>query len=382
MKAAAESARPLFNDRNLCMRIRMKMNQRSATQNKPKVTHRRLLVDDDGVLTDEIYDLEDVKPGHVLVRTLYSGVSLGTELRKIRSQGVSYAWDDASRHYTDRIKETKRGPLGYESVGEVIDAGSPADSGLIGQFIWADAPHQEQFVLDAGVARLGLIDGSQSKTDLWKFAFTARVGIALNAVHDAQIQVGDNILVVGGGVLGCLAGVIAKIAGARNVFLADLSDNALRTAALLGLKPIQSGVLEELNRAKRSVSPDSIDRVIEASGTYEGLQFALKAVRMAGTVVTLSTYAGTADNLSLAAEWSRNRITLLSSMSVNGCPSRSYPAWNKDRLNRTAISFLEEKRVDPNLLGSRFIRFEEAKNELARVSQASSQSNPIIFSYL
>jgi threonine dehydrogenase-like Zn-dependent dehydrogenase len=87
------------------------------------------------------------------------------------------------------------------------------------------------------------------------------------------------------------------------------------------------------------------DVIIEASGSYHGLQGALRAAPMCGTVVTLGYYQGQATPVNLGEEWHVNRLTLVSSMGVWGCPSRYYPGWDRRRVSRTALDLLASGQV-------------------------------------
>src|SRR4030095_9185754 len=83
-------------------------------------------------------------------------------------------------------------------------------------------------------------------------------------------------------------------------------------------------------------------------------------VHKEGLVVTASYYGDRTTPLDLSREWHHNRITLRSSMPVWYCSHRNHPMWDLVRLERTAVSLLEEQKLNVKpLIGAR-IPFEGA----------------------
>jgi len=64
--------------------------------------------------------------------------------------------------------------------------------------------------------------------------FVALGGVALHAVHDARIRVGDAVAIFGAGTVGLLALQLARRAGARTVFVADLFEMRCALAERFG----------------------------------------------------------------------------------------------------------------------------------------------------
>src|SRR6187399_304143 len=104
-------------------------------------------------------------PDDVRVRTLFSGISAGTELTAYRGTNPYLAkqWDDELRLFRDGAG-TFEYPLdgwGYEEVGEVVELGSAVgrDSGVaIGDRVWGTWGHRSETVLSASTALRHLLD--------------------------------------------------------------------------------------------------------------------------------------------------------------------------------------------------------------------------------
>src|SRR5262249_54376095 len=134
------------------------------------------------------------EPGQVRVRTLFSGISRGTE-RLVFSGGVGRSeW------------ERMRGPMqegsfpfpvkyGYCTTG-VVEEG-PAE--LEGQTVFCLHPHQDYFI--ASVNDLGVVPKG---VPAQRATLAANMQTALNAMWDSGAGPGDTIVVVGAGVVGIL----------------------------------------------------------------------------------------------------------------------------------------------------------------------------------
>ena len=96
---------------------------------------------------------------------------------------------------------------GYASVGRV-ECG-PSD--LTGRIVFALHPHQTRYVVPASAVHVVPIDVPPERAVL-----AANLETALNGIWDARLHVGDRVVVIGGGTVGCLvAWLAARIAGLR-----------------------------------------------------------------------------------------------------------------------------------------------------------------------
>jgi len=86
------------------------------------------------------------------------------------------------------------------------------------------------------------------------------------------------------------------------------------------------------------------DAVIETSGSYAGLNDALRAAAYGATVVSVAYYPGAGGGLRLEGEWHRNCINLISSRDVSA-PHRLSPRWDAERLHHAAFALLEQGRL-------------------------------------
>jgi threonine dehydrogenase-like Zn-dependent dehydrogenase len=152
-----------------------------------------------------------IKPSYILVRTMYSVVSPGTELSILQQS-------------TD-----KRVSLGYSAMGIVEDCGSDitdVEKGDLVACYGAPYVHHAEYLL----VPTTLYAKVPKNVDPEEAAFAGIGAIAIHALRTAKLQFSETIVVVG---LGLLGQMIAKIANAAayNVIAYDLHDDRVEMLA-------------------------------------------------------------------------------------------------------------------------------------------------------
>ncbi len=122
---------------------------------------------------------------------------------------------------------------GYAWVGEVVESRSAEHA--LGARIFALAPHADEHCLDAAQARL-LPAGLPPE----RAVLAANLETAVNVGWDAGIALGDRVLVVGGGIVGLLAGYVARKSGASRLRLLEPSARRRQAALALGFDEVSS----------------------------------------------------------------------------------------------------------------------------------------------
>lgn len=326
------------------------------------------------------YDETDLDPHGVRLETLYSAISSGTELMAYLGTAPRFAhtWNPELRLLGPRPATSSPYPmaLGYENVAEVVAVGSAVHGFEVGARYWLDAPHQTTHYLDARVMppHCRIPNLVEPKV----FCAYALTRVALGAVHDAAPLIGDVALVTGLGVVGLLTTRLLKLAGVRRVIAVDANPDRVAFAERLGAEPVCSSQQDTAHVVKSLVR--DIDFAVEASGRYEALNLALRTVRPGGRVVVVSSYGNQDNGLFLGHEFHRNRVTLLSSMTVNGCAHRAAPLWDLDRLNAQSAHLLSTGAVDVEPMLSTVIPYAQAQSAY-RLIAAKNPPLKVILSY-
>ena len=85
-------------------------------------------------------------------------------------------------------------------------------------------------------------------------------------IHQSEMRVGDDVVVIGTGSIGVYCLMVAKAAGAGRLVAVDLSDYSLETAKRLGATHTVNPKQVDSKRVIYDIMPDGPDLVIEAAG--------------------------------------------------------------------------------------------------------------------
>ncbi len=266
----------------------------------------------------------------VLVRTLHSGISRGTE--GLVFQGRVPA-DQRERMRAPHQCGDLPGPVKYGYLNVGLVARGPAS--LRGRTVFCLYPHQSAYVVPA-TAVTPVPDGVPAR----RAVLAGTVETAINGLWDAGPLVGDRIAVVGAGMVGCcVARLVAGIPGTR-VTLVDVDPGRAEVAESLGV-----GFREPAE------AEGGLDLVVHASASSAGLQTAVDLLGVEGTVVDLSWYGDRPVTVGLGGAFHDRRLTLRSSQVGRVSPARSARRTSADRL-ALALDLLRDPAYDRLLTGS------------------------------
>ncbi|OLF12180.1 dehydrogenase [Actinophytocola xinjiangensis] len=294
----------------------------------------------------ELRPVEVAAPGpdEVLVRTLYSGVSRGTETLVFRG-GVPDSQHAAMRAPFQDGAFPAPVKYGYLNVG-VVERG-PAE--LAGRTVFCLYPHQTRYVVPA--ASVTPVPDSVPPA---RAILAGTVETAVNAAWDAAPLVGDRIAVVGAGMVGAsVAKVLAGVPAAR-VQLVDTNPDRAALADALGVE-----------FATPDAAREGCDLVVHASATSAGLARSLELLAPEGVVVELSWYGDRPVTVPLGEWFHSRRLTLRASQVGTVSPAqrgrRGYP----QRL-AVALDLLADPGFDALITGE--CRFAELPDLLPRLN--------------
>ncbi|MFF1326386.1 MULTISPECIES: zinc-dependent alcohol dehydrogenase [Streptomyces] len=271
------------------------------------------------------------EPGEdeVLVRSLYSGVSRGTETLVFRG-GVPESQHAAMRAPFQEGEFPAPVKYGYLSVG-MVEAGPTA---LVGRTVFCLYPHQTRYVVPASAVTV-----VPDNVPAARAVLAGTVETAVNALWDAAPLVGDRIAVVGGGMVGCsVAALLARFPGVR-LQLVDADPRRAEVAEALG--------------AGFATPEDALgecDLVVHASATEQGLNRSLELLRAEGTVLELSWYGDRRVTLPLGEAFHSRRLVVRSSQVGTVSPARRATRSYADRL-ALALDLLADPALDALVTG-------------------------------
>jgi 2-desacetyl-2-hydroxyethyl bacteriochlorophyllide A dehydrogenase len=306
--------------------------------------------------------------GEVRVRTLYSGVSAGTELSQYRgtSPFMNKQWDSDARMFRAGGQPSWTFPvrnLGYEEVGEIVEIGSSVEGLEIGQRVFGTWGHRTGHTLDAADAKARLMpEGGDPRMGI----FSHIGAVALNGVHDAQIRMGDLVVVFGLGVPGQIVAQAARASGATVVGVDPFASRRELALSLCADRVLDPAAVSVCDTIKAETGGRGADVCIEVSGAAPALAEAMRTVAYASRVVALGFFQGEARGLMLGEEFHHNRIEVVSSQISGVAPAASH-RWNKLRLWQTAVRLQHEGRLNLIPLITDTVPFAEAPALFARL---------------
>ncbi|MEU3919986.1 zinc-binding alcohol dehydrogenase [Streptomyces sp. NPDC029004] len=280
----------------------------------------------------------------VLVRTLFSGVSRGTETLVFRG-GVpenQYGVMRAPFQEGDFPGPVK---YGYLNVGLVEEG--PRE--LVGRMVFSLYPHQTRFVVPASA-----VTPVPDSVPAARAVLAGTVETAVNAVWDAAPMLGDRIAVVGAGMVGAsVAAVLARFPAVR-VQLVDANPARADIARALG---VDFALPEE--------AAGDCDLVVHASATEEGLARSLELLAPEGTVLELSWYGDRRISLPLGEAFHSRRLVVRSSQVGTVSPARGSRRTFADRLV-LALDLLADPAFDALITAE--CAFDELPDVLPRLA--------------
>lgn len=191
------------------------------------------------------------RPGGVLVRSLFSLISTGTEMMKLSEAkmsmiGKARARPDQVRKVLDSVAQQgavgtykkvmnrldSYTPLGYSLCGVVVEVGRGAEEFRVGQLV-AAAGNEHALHAEYNWIPVNLCTPVPSGVAPEHAAFATVGAIAMQGVRRAEVQLGDSACVIGLGLVGQLAVRLLIAAGVRVVGL-DVVPERCRLAEKAG----------------------------------------------------------------------------------------------------------------------------------------------------
>lgn len=302
----------------------------------------------------------------VQVRALHSLVSAGTEISLYKGKG------DLAVEMIPTNEGTRPFPIkfGYQVVGEVIEAGSATDYS-VGDLVYAMQPHQDYFNIEAVTPLLTRIPAG---SDPLRAAFYGLFAVALHSFLECPVRPGECVAVSGLGVIGQLAGFIARLSAGKLVLVAppgvkrDIAE-WIGADAIVGPEDAAAAIA-------RNSDGRGADLYVETSGAPEALQTAIRNTGMLGTIAVPAWYGSEKVSLELSTEFHMRCQKLISIQVLALDTGRD---WSWARRFAVADEFL--KRIDIEKLITHRIPFNDAPEAYKLLDERASTALGVILDY-
>ena len=275
-------------------------------KNKPKI------------ISSDIFYKKNSKS--VLVKTLYSGISKGTE-KLVANGKVNFTQFDIMRCPLQEGDFDFPIKYGYINIGEIING----PKFLIGKNIFTLSPHQSIFKIS-----LNNINVIKSK-NIKKYLLTANMETAVNIFWDSQTKKNNKILIIGLGSVGLLTAYYFKLRGYKNLYVTDINTNKRKISNKLNLNFVNFSKVKNL------------DCIINTTSSYEILNTCFTKLNLDGKVVEASWYGQGYGKLNLGNDFHSKRLKIISSQVSNIPPHMKKKHTYKSRLKIAIDSLSDDK---------------------------------------
>ena len=189
--------------------------------------------------------------------------------------------------------------------------------------------------------------------------------VGLHAIHLADIKVGDKVLVVGGGIIGLVSAMFAKLEGAE--FVAISETNQAR-----GKKSVKLNVADEFFDAKDSnflqnvftKVPNGFDIVIDCSGNTKAVESELMTVKAGGTIVLVGVSQKPIEFASV--------IAVMKELTIKGSI-----AYTKEEF-KNCISLIANKKIDVMKFVDDIMPLTETQKAYERLTNGTDEAVKIL----
>jgi 2-desacetyl-2-hydroxyethyl bacteriochlorophyllide A dehydrogenase len=305
-------------------------------------------------------------PGELLVETVVSAISPGTELLVYRGEvPLGMALDSSIGGLTGGFAFPVK--YGYSTVGRVAAVGAEIDRSWLDRLVFSFRPHASRFVAQPGDVHV-LPPG----VDAEDAAMYPSVETALTLVLDGRPLAGERVAVVGQGVIGLLTTALLAEFPLEDLVALDLHPLRRELSASLGARC----ALARIAPAERD--REGFDLTYELSGDPAGLDEAIALTGFGGRVVIGSWYGIRTAQLDLGGRFHRSRMRLVSSQ-VSTIDPRLSGRWTFERRRSATWSAL--RRLRPSRLVTHRIPLDNAAAAYALLDEHPDEAVQVLLTY-
>jgi 2-desacetyl-2-hydroxyethyl bacteriochlorophyllide A dehydrogenase len=337
------------------------------------MTARSLYFTGPGTVEVRAESVEDPDAEELLVDTVASGISPGSELLVYRGECPEDMPVDES---LDSLSGTFEYPLqyGYAAVGEVRSVGRDVDADWVGRRVFAFEPHADRFT--ASPADVVPVEDGVSAEEA---TLLPSVETATNLALDGRPRVGERVVVFGAGLVGlCTTHVLSGFPLEELVVVEPVPARRELARTLGADRVVAPEAVDSELDAFEATAAEGADLVYELSGRPATLDAAIDAVGYDGRVVVGSWYGTKRAAVDLGGTFHRDRISVESSQ-VSTIDPELRGRWNKAR--RFDVAFEQLRAVDTDALLTETVPFADAADAYRRLDEQTLDAPHVVLTY-
>jgi 2-desacetyl-2-hydroxyethyl bacteriochlorophyllide A dehydrogenase len=324
----------------------------------------------------EVRDVElpALQARQVLVATEYSAISAGTELLVYRGQVPSDMSVDTT---IASLQQQNQFPLryGYACVGRVMAVGGGVEQSWLQQRVFAFQPHASHFIANPDEL-LQIPEAIDTRAAL----LLPNMETAVNLVHDGKPLFGENVVVLGQGIVGLLLTTLLARHPLQKLHVLDSFSTRRQLAQQLGAThsydPFNAAEMAALQQTLST--HNGADLLYEVSGAPATLNTAITLSAYNSRIVIGSWYGNKSAPIHLGGAAHRNRLQLITSQVSTISPELS-GRWSKQR--RFAAAWDALQQIQAQRLITHTLPLSEAPTLYQRLAAGDEEIVQAVFSY-
>jgi len=320
--------------------------------------------------------LTSPEPGKVLIRTLFSAISAGSELLIYRGLCPPDLPLDAS---IPSLQGSSSFPMkyGYSTVGEVMALGKNVPVEWEGRMVFSFHPHESHFIADL-TELLPLPPGISPEEAL----FLPNLETAISFVMDGKPIIGEQVVVFGQGIVGLLTTALLARHPLAGLYTVDRyllrRELSLTDGAHATFDPNEPDFISRIMSQLEFGGKEGSDLTFEISGAPEALEQAIDVTGFGSRIIIGSWYGLKPVHLNLGGRFHRNRIRLIGSQ-VSSINPGFLERWTKSRRLGLAWQFLQE--INPERYITHRFPFDQAADAYEYLDKKSEHCLQVLLLY-
>jgi 2-desacetyl-2-hydroxyethyl bacteriochlorophyllide A dehydrogenase len=331
------------------------------------------------------YEERDPGPNEILVETVLTGISHGTEMSIYRGTNPQFRRHVEDGLFVDGPVYSYPMTYGYEEVGRVAKAGAEVKGISEGDIVAAIYGHRQTAVFDPETAWMvtRLPEGADPELGI----FQALGSVAMDGVLSANVKLGESCVIFGLGVIGLLSVQLARISGAEPVIGVDPILARRRLAEEYGADAVLDPAAEDVGvRVRELTGGRKADCAIETSGSYKALHESIRCTMSScGRVVALGFYQGEGVGLNLGEEFHHSSHLSGGAGHIVALNHRLPPAparaWDTRRVYQTVMRWILCGRVRAKEMVTHRFPFEQAQEAFRTVDEHPAECVKVILTF-
>jgi 2-desacetyl-2-hydroxyethyl bacteriochlorophyllide A dehydrogenase len=290
---------------------------------------QRIVFPEKGRVELQPFELADIGPQDVRVRTQYSLMSIGTETIILHQRY------DADTHFA-KIFSFPQFKTGVQALGTVEACGPEAQEFARGDLVYMRAAHGSHQQLPGA-----LLSHVPTDIDRKQACWAGLAKTAFRAAWAAQPGLGSDVLVIGAGPVGQMTTRWIAAAGARSITVADLAPARLEHARRGGAKAVLEGDIGDHRDAIAAIDQgNGPGVVIDTTGNPAAFKHALDAAARFGKIILLGD-TGYPDRQHLTSDMMSKGLTVQATHD-----SHDRDGWDQRRVDAHFFSLVKSGRFN------------------------------------